>query len=131
MINAGRELDSLVAEHVMGVVWDESRCRVCGWPLSELPIEGCTLSSCSMRPPPIHRADEQLPYSTDIDASQLVLSVFWSWNLRTSNRNVHKYDCTVWGEGLTPSVGSAYMCDTAPLAICVAALKAVGVEVSE
>src|SRR4051812_26529004 len=33
-MTSGRELNALVAEKVMGLVWDEERCRVCGWPLA-------------------------------------------------------------------------------------------------
>lgn len=44
---------------VMGIgKWDESRCRICGWPLVEKIEDGCTKESCSMRPVPDKRADE-------------------------------------------------------------------------
>lgn len=37
--------------------WDESRCRVCGWPIRATIEEGCTIESCSQRPLPKSRAD--------------------------------------------------------------------------
>ncbi len=36
---------------------DETRCAVCGWPLSTTPDEGCTRGNCSMRPLPRRYAD--------------------------------------------------------------------------
>lgn len=37
--------------------WDETRCRVCGWPLANTADEGCVKGNCSMRPGPAKRAD--------------------------------------------------------------------------
>lgn len=68
-MEAGRELNALVEAHVIGIAWDETRCRVCGWPLANDPFTasgGCLPGSCSMRPVPERRADEPAPYSTDI-----------------------------------------------------------------
>lgn len=39
--------------------WDESRCRVCGWPLAASADQGCVPGNCSMRPLPKERADGQ------------------------------------------------------------------------
>lgn len=69
----GREMDALVAEKVMGIVWDETRCPVCGWPFARNASEGCVPNNCSMRPRPARRADEPLPYSTDIAAAWQVI----------------------------------------------------------
>jgi hypothetical protein len=38
-------------------MWDEARCRVCGWPLAESADRGCVPGNCSMRPKPAQRAD--------------------------------------------------------------------------
>lgn len=70
-----RELDAAVAEKVMGIAWDEKRCRVCGWPIvpEDNPGPGCWVTNCSLRPPPDRRADEPAYYSTDRNAAGLVL----------------------------------------------------------
>jgi len=62
----GPELDALVAEQVMGFTWDESRCRVCGWPLKEKLEDGCVPENCSLRPGPVRRADSPPRYSTEL-----------------------------------------------------------------
>lgn len=64
---AGRELDALVHLRLFGA-WDDSRCRICGWPIGSLfdASKGCIPGNCSMRPAPAVRADEPSPYSTDI-----------------------------------------------------------------
>jgi hypothetical protein len=60
-----RELDAKVHLLLFGP-WDESRCRVCAWPIAKSIEEGCVVGNCSMRPLPSHRADEPARYSTDI-----------------------------------------------------------------
>ena len=63
----GREMDVLVME--IRNPWDESRCRICGWPLKESVEKGCVVGNCSERPPPWRRADTPAPVSTDIYAA--------------------------------------------------------------
>lgn len=58
---AGREMDMLVHKSVMGFVWVEDRCPVCGWLYEP---EHCQPDNCSMRPIPNPRADEPPHYST-------------------------------------------------------------------
>ena len=70
---AGREMDALIAEKVFGIIWDETRCRICGWPIAESIEKGCTKEDCSMRPRPKRRADEHSNFSTDIAAAWLVV----------------------------------------------------------
>lgn len=53
--------------------WDESRCRICGWPLKPTIEEGCTQESCSQRPAPINRADEAANYVNDPAMTVLLL----------------------------------------------------------
>lgn len=62
---AGPELDQAVCSIVMGFVWDERRCRICGWPLYESVDQGCVQGNCCLRPAPKTRADGTSPYSTD------------------------------------------------------------------
>jgi len=70
-----RELDAAV-HLLMGRTWDESRCRVCGWPLADSSDEGCFPDDCCMRPPPARRADETPCYSTNpASAWQLVRDI--------------------------------------------------------
>jgi len=66
-------INAKVAELVMGIVWDDKRCRECGWPIVPDQQPGCWASNCSMRPPPERRADAHAPYSTDPAADYAVL----------------------------------------------------------
>jgi hypothetical protein len=43
--------------------WDESKCRVCGWPLSIKMEDGCVKGDCAYRPTPKSRADGQSPFN--------------------------------------------------------------------
>ena len=72
-MNAGRELDARIHTDVMDIVWDETRCRICGWPLAPYPEAGCIVRSCSTRPAPRQRADAIPAYSTDISAAWMVV----------------------------------------------------------
>lgn len=72
----GEALDLLFAERAEGYVWDETRCRVCGWKLG-VGIEAiCTKENCSMRPRPERRADEVAPVSTDNGVALAALERF-------------------------------------------------------
>ena len=66
------ELRKKIAE-ALGHKWNESRCRICGWPLME---NFCTVSSCSERPVPQKRADEPPPYELDHHAALDALMEF-------------------------------------------------------
>lgn len=70
---AGLELDDLVSEKVMGVVWDEKRCRTCGWPLRERIEDGCVPENCALRPGPDTPVSQAAPYSKDL---ALAMKVF-------------------------------------------------------
>lgn len=129
---AGRELDALIAEKVMGIVWDESRCRVCGWPLASF---GCEAGACvggSDIYDRQHPADAPRHYSTDIAAAWLVVEKlvpdrssriqldslgFYGEEWRCLFIVEDEADATLsddgWGEA-----------PTAPLAICLASLAA-------
>lgn len=65
-MNAGKELDGLIEERVFSFKWSEGRCRICGWPLAKDVKDGCIVGNCSLRPRPVHNADEPTPFSTDI-----------------------------------------------------------------
>jgi hypothetical protein len=85
-----RELDSRVHREVMGVVWDESRCRVCGWPIVPEGGSGCWASNCSLRPSPIIRADAVPEYSSDIAAA---------WKTMRGEHNQWEIKCDPAGWG--------------------------------
>lgn len=119
---AGREMDALVAAKVMGLLWDEARCRICGWPLKSVAEEGCVLENCSLRPPPERRADEPARYSTDIAAAWEVFAKVSEHDVRLSvARSAGGWKVFDHRYADVPSIEA----DTAPLAICRAALKAV------
>lgn len=74
--NELRELDAEVHSRVMGIQWDATRCRVCGWPLDAGEEVFCLPGDCAQRPAPVRRADEPAHYSTDIAAAWLVAETF-------------------------------------------------------
>ena len=104
-MNAGRELDALVAEKVMG--WTNVRFICHGLSLRG-EVDG--------------EPSEKVPfYSVDIDAAwDVVEKIGTSFTLERYNR---------WYVEFGDRYSAA--ADTAPHAICLAALKAVGVEVPE
>ena len=118
-LQAGRELDALVAEKVMG---SASHAR------ASHDVPGLTCSLCR---------EAALPYSTSIAAAWEVvekLSDKWEMNLRTilpardyvcEFKLVVKNKCIVDAQHPFEHVWNNPV-DTAPLAICLAALKAVG-----
>src|ERR1051326_7076061 len=63
MKNERQEQNRKLKEWLYGP-WDESRCRICGWPLVADMREGCTAESCSLRPAPERRADEPQDFFT-------------------------------------------------------------------
>ena len=117
-MNAGRELDALIAEKVLGFKWDESRCRVCGWPLDPPDGPGCHLTDCSMRPRPKRRSDEPMSYSTNI---------VYAWLIAEMLHMEVACHGTDYRASCADPFGSFFVsrADTAPLAICLAALKSV------
>lgn len=56
----------------MGIVWDESRCRVCGWPLDRIEQIFCRPGDCAQRPVPSRRADSPPDYCSDHTAAASV-----------------------------------------------------------
>lgn len=132
-----REIDARVHEDVMGQTWDETRCRVCGWPVAGIAALGCLPGNCSQRPAPARRADEPPPYSTDIAAAwqvvEKMLAQHWSYA-------VENVEGDEQGRAHTGGKHSAWFAQydrvnedtksylvieaTAPLAICLAALSA-------
>ena len=124
-VKAGRELDAIVAGKVMGctVANDES-----GWP------------HCRCKPRTHETLFLGIPrYSTHIAAAWQVVETMCERDQRPDL--VHNGDAWIVsvtgpkGDGAEGLLSSMYVyrakADTAPLAICLAALKAVGVEVPE
>lgn len=63
-----RARDALI-EQALGIVWNEARCRICGWPLRD---DGCQPGDCAQRPRPTRRADEPAPYTSNYTACRVV-----------------------------------------------------------
>jgi hypothetical protein len=137
MIPAGRDLDALVAEKVMGF-----------YVLPEKEIPGCDLGStklfCGKEPGIVPRwghMDRVKRYSTEIAAAwEIVLKKGCFHLVRLVGGSFRcTFDDTRWAEGPSLWDDEVYeslpicvheaIAETAPLAICLAALKAVGVEV--
>lgn len=123
-----REIDAQVHREVMGIVWDETRCRVCGWPIVPEGEQGCWASNCGMRPLPERRADEPAKYSTNIshawNVHQLICGRLFSVRRRyyAALQEIASEGCSfivAWPDVLT------ILRDRLPLAICLAAMKAV------
>lgn len=138
-----RELDFLVAEHVLGWVWlhgwDDGRYAMLG------PREHCEewcrkFPDCVIESPPadacrMFHGRAGRDFSTEIAAAWMVIEAVFAktrkWILvapTTADRFVayHMTGCA------DPDYGDfCEYADTAPKAICLAALKAVGVDVEE
>ena len=130
-LKAGRELDQLVSEAIFGP-WDESLCRVCGWKIVPDGEQGCWHDNCSLRPPPTRRADEPQAYSTEIAAASEIVeklqpNLYLSLTVEQhEGRQYATADFTGdrWVD-LTQHFEAEAEAETAPLAICLAALEAV------
>lgn len=128
-----RKLDAAIAR-ALGYKWDESRCRICGWPIVPEGEAGCWKSNCSVRPRPEKRADEPPHYSTDGNDMLLLDREmrerdYWLGELRCSHNmcpGITSFYCTYakrhkWGG---PSVFTEARANTEPLARALAAHKA-------
>ena len=129
-----RELDAKVATEVRGWRWPEDRCEWCGWTYDEDGI-GCLPNDCSQRPMPKVKQSTDYPhYSTDIAAAMLVVEKlremgYTTLRLSTGGNLGDRWQChcadkwrQISREGDKDYFANA---DTLPLAICLAALKAV------
>jgi hypothetical protein len=117
-MNAGRELDALVAEKVMGwTIVTESDFGLC-W---KIPLAGGGFE---------FRSDESTPYySTDMVAAfQLVERLAETQGFFLGKHGTPGRPPWCCRFGVAPSLTEG---ETAPFVICVAALKAVGVHVPE
>jgi hypothetical protein len=123
---AGREMDALVAEKVMGWIGIEGKH---GHPLEKGPFKDCDCPSHS------YQRQEIPHYSSDIAAAWEVAEKLGLAIIPQSSKNGFRWlACDVKlisykGDRIEvfPVDDTEYSCDTAPLAICRAALKAVEV----
>lgn len=135
-MKAGRELDRLVAEKVMNLIaCDKWERHYGGWGMAisgagDVWVSGCKHPSGSCYP-----VDAPAPYSTDITAAWQLIEKHPHY-VSLTHSNDHGYTGR-WNDHMTwrcrfyaPEKFEAEA-DTAPLAICLAALKAIGVEVDE
>jgi hypothetical protein len=100
MVDAGRELDRLIAERVMGDTQDEHG----GW----ISADGNTR---------YHGDGGPMEYSTDIAAAWQVLALFDGYDL---SRSDEKHTCTLWRYDARGAADASTM----EHAICLAALRA-------
>ena len=124
-MKAGRELDALIAEKVMGWEYHDWKtstafeytkyCFICGRTKRlHAPVEIDDFCGTNEAPP---------HYSTQIADAWLVLESLDEWELKRTKYEKGKYLCKI-----APYVGATWyleVADTAPLAICLAALKAI------
>ena len=125
---AGPELDKLIAEHVFKDKWDESRCRVCGWPFKPEPVT-CYPNDCSLRPLPKRRADQPGEFSTNIIAAwslvQFLKGKGLSVRITQFSGGMVRVEIAAFGQLWTDLYVDG---ETFPLALCRAALKLEGIE---
>lgn len=120
-----REIDAQLAEK-LGPPWDETRCRICGWPLAETAVLGCVAGNCSQRGRGGLRCDDPPRYSTDPAASKKLLdrmAELW-WYVRIESTPAGKHACCVWLNGKV-FIGRS---DAREMAVALAAGRALGVE---
>lgn len=126
------DLDAMIAEKLFAP-WPEDRCRICGWRLSPTLDEGCVKDSCSLRPPPSRRADEPHAYSTSISDSWLVVEEMRKRGFEVCIDSEGS-DCWDVYFDLPGSKGTKSGCMSGgnlPSVICLAACRALGVEVKK
>ena len=118
----GRELDALIAKHIFGYEFqppaDRDYCEHCG----RVPLywaEGSTLRKEEV-------CDNHCHYSTDDDAPWQVVRAMWEKGYEINlSRDDGQIDCDFREAGKEWVWASA---PTLPHAVCVAALRALGVE---
>lgn len=128
-----REIDILVQNHIISRP-DPNYCEQCGGPLKETVEDGCVVGVCSVRPLPEGKDSDPAPYSTDIAAAWQVLGALCPVDIDLSYfADQDAWRCNIGNGPLTRRyrMPQDEWQATAPLAICFAALKAVGVAVSE
>lgn len=114
-----RDLDALVAEKVMGL------------PLTAFKLAHADAGFDSPGPDEadFDKAPAVEPYSTDISAAWEVLTCDkWTWILEEMDDD-GRVSCFLENED--EDIWARVIADTAPHAICLAALKTVGVNISE
>jgi hypothetical protein len=125
-LTAGRELDVLIAEKVMGLVPCKAECHT----RERSPLPG----PCHAQPDSPDQGGETKEYSTDIAAAWTVVEKLREGKYEFTLFNDSDKTGEIWRvyfgptdslleDALLPAVDA----DTAPLAICRAALCAVGV----
>ena len=129
-----RELNALIELHVMELKWDEARCRICGWPLEDDASKGCVVDNCSLRPPPVRRADEPADYlNSHWPAWMVFLKLCQHGITRISNGDGDSCDVDFLGPHNLDSVRDGWRAahisaETFERAICLTALRACGIE---
>ncbi len=133
-MNAGRELDAFVAERVMGFTrWVYPAHIGCSGAvlLNEMQLDArpefwrkTGLDEVGEAVPLDERQDHVPHYSTDSAAALQVVEQFREWKIsKHEDPRSTPYECVVW---IARDVDVFAEAATAPLAICLAALRAVG-----
>lgn len=128
-----REIDIQVRDHIISRP-DLNRCERCGGPLKETIEDGCVAGHCSLGPLPERADTASAPYSTDISAAWQVLEALRPVDIDLIYyANQDAWQCNIGNGPLTRNyrMPQDEWQHTAPLAICLAALKAVGLESSK
>lgn len=130
VMSPGRDLDVLIAEKVMGVpvriewavTWTDERGRLATYTEEEVHArEKCAAFRSRGLDAEVFSEPQAEPYSTDIAAAWTVAEKVRSKGFTLSINE----EWIVWFEA-GPTVQHRAIADTAPHAICLAALKAMG-----
>jgi hypothetical protein len=114
--------------------WDESLCRVCGWPLfpavRNMTGASCTARSCSQRPPPRVRADAPADYAGSWEGMRLVVEAMTNAVPRGIQFSLEREDtggkyAESWEYLAKFGHGESAYGDAAPIAVARAALLAI------
>lgn len=128
-----RDIDIQVRDHIISRP-DPTRCACCNGPLKALAEDGCESDHCVMRASPERKETNPAPYSTDIAAAWQIVQALHPVPIELFYHPSHNaWQCNMGNGPLTRRyrmTQDAWQ-PTAPLAICVAALNAVGLAVAE
>jgi hypothetical protein len=127
------DLDAQVHAQVMGLTWDASRCRICGWPLESEPFYCRPPADCRFSPRPMVWAVTPRPYSTNVQIAWVVVdhlhehgyAVTIEYGRFDSMTDAPGYEVTFRRQGDVHASGpsSTGYAATVAEAICLAALE--------
>ncbi len=119
-MKAGREMDILVAEKVMELIPCDK------WTYSPMgPFAAFMNKNCDHVDGSCYDSKYPSKYSTDIAVVWQVVEHFMSMDQGITIRGLFNWECTIMGKNTNKIKWTEQYADTAPLAICRAALRVI------